>query len=243
MDRIELINTLIRIRGYRDYLEIGVKGGEAFLAVEAPRRTGVDPDLRRLKPRLQPGLRGKASRWVRRPLRQPWRFEDAELRLFELASDAYFASCQEEYDLVFIDGLHQFDQVLRDYRNAQGLLRPGGCVVFHDCNPLTARSAERERGAGNVVWNGDTWKAIYYLRERGQQIHTYDFDHGCGVAFKQTPPAEFPARDIEALHALPFEVLERDRKAAVGLRAWDEAELRRAADSAPALLPDASPPG
>ncbi len=72
MDRIQLINTLVRLRGYRDYLEIGVKGGEAFRASQVECRTGVDPDLRRLKPGLQPGLRGKVKRWIRQPLALPW---------------------------------------------------------------------------------------------------------------------------------------------------------------------------
>ncbi len=242
MDRIQLINTLIRTRGYRDYLEIGVKGGEALMAIQAERRTGVDPDLHRLKPTLQPGLKGKATRWLRQPFGQPWSHREEGLRLFEMTSDDYFANYTERYDLVFIDGLHQFDQVLYDYRNAQRVLRDGGCIVFHDCNPLTELAAERERHEGNVLWNGDTWKAVYYLREHGQQIRTYDFDHGCGVAFKQTPPADFPKSDIDRLLALPYETLDRDRAAAVGLRSWDEADLSRAAESLATSQPAAPPP-
>ena len=239
MDRVGLLNTLIRMNGYRDYLEIGVKGGEAFLQIEVEQKTGVDPELRRLKPKLQPGFKGRATRWIRGAF-GPWICEGDGLRLFEMPSDDFFERYEERFDLIFIDGLHQFDQVLRDYWNAQRVLRDGGCIVFHDCNPLTEPAAERERGDIHALWNGDTWKAVYYLRQQGQQIRTYNFDHGCGVAFKQGAPAEYPAADIQSLLELPYEVLERDRVAAVGLREWNEVDLRQASKAAPAA--HASPP-
>ena len=225
MDRIELINTLIRLRGYRDYLEIGVKGGKAFLAVEVERKTGVDPDLHRLKLRLQPGGWGRFKRMLQSAFGAAWTLEQSELQLFEMASDDYFAKRDDRYDVVFIDGLHHFDQVLHDYANAQRALREGGCVVFHDCNPLSERAAQRDREPDNPTWNGDIWKAVYALRRRGQEIWAYDFDEGCGIAFKQTPPPRISESEIEELMKLPYDVLDRDRAAAVGLREWNEKDL------------------
>ena len=34
--------------------------------------------------------------------------------------------------LVFVDGAHGYDQVVRDFENYRDLLAPGGCMVFHD---------------------------------------------------------------------------------------------------------------
>jgi predicted O-methyltransferase YrrM len=38
----------------------------------------------------------------------------------------------EQFDVVFIDGLHLFDAVLLDFCYADRLLNPGGYIVFHD---------------------------------------------------------------------------------------------------------------
>ena len=34
--------------------------------------------------------------------------------------------------LIFIDGNHDYDQVVCDFRNYRDLLAVGGCLVFHD---------------------------------------------------------------------------------------------------------------
>jgi len=149
-------------------------------------------------------------------------YESENINLYELSSDDFFVNPGETYDLVFIDGLHLFDQVLKDYTNAQQRLNPGGCIVMHDCNPLAEESAERVPSKETRVWNGDTWKAIYHLRKSGQDIDVLDFDHGCGVAFKQEVAENiWTDSDVEQLKQLPFASLEADRQAA-GLCRWDD---------------------
>ena len=43
---------------------------------------------------------------------------------------------------LFIDGLHDYDNVARDFRHFEGWVTQGGCVVFHDysdtCPGVTA---------------------------------------------------------------------------------------------------------
>lgn len=218
MDRIQLINGLIAQKGYKRYLEIGVKKGSCFESIKVAHKTGVDPDMRALKPKYE-------KNWLKRLVTKPkqgfWHHTSDNERLYELTSDDYFSRFDDQYDIIFIDGLHQFDQVLKDYVNAQNHLAPGGCVVLHDCNPLTEQAAERERSAETKVWNGDTWKAVYHLRRRGQQINVFEFDHGCGVAPKQPlPAAPWTEQDIRELKAVPFQNLANDRANAVGLIGW-----------------------
>ena len=220
MDRIQLVNTLIETHGYTRYLEIGVKKGDCFEQIKARYKTGVDPELKHLKKRYKHSIADKLKNTFNST---HWTYESEHVNLHELTSDDFFANPGETYDLVFIDGLHQFDQVLKDYTNAQRRLNPGGCIVMHDCNPLTEQSAERIRSKETKVWNGDTWKAIYHLRKAGQNIDVLDFDHGCGVAFKQDIAENiWTDSDVEQLKQLPFATLEADRRAAVGLCSWDE---------------------
>lgn len=44
MNRIEIINGLIKKNGYKSYLEIGVQAGHCFRAIECNNKIGVDPD-------------------------------------------------------------------------------------------------------------------------------------------------------------------------------------------------------
>ncbi len=44
MNRIDIINSLIKKNNYKNYLEIGVQAGHCFRAIECENKTGVDPD-------------------------------------------------------------------------------------------------------------------------------------------------------------------------------------------------------
>lgn len=44
MNRIDIINGLIQKKGYKKYLEIGVRDGSCFFAVNCESKVGVDPD-------------------------------------------------------------------------------------------------------------------------------------------------------------------------------------------------------
>lgn len=55
--------------------------------------------------------------------------ERSEFALPKLAQ-----SSPGEFDLVFIDGLHSFDQVLLDFYYANLLTRTGGYIIFDDCS-------------------------------------------------------------------------------------------------------------
>ena len=54
-----------------------------------------------------------------------------------MTSDTFFAQNDETFDLIFIDGLHIFEQVYRDIENALKVLNPNGYIICHDTNPPT----------------------------------------------------------------------------------------------------------
>lgn len=81
-----------------------------------------------------------------------------------MTSDEFFSRNQRRFDLVFIDGLHLCEQVLRDIEHSLDVLNEGGTVLVHDCLPQHERHQLRRRL--QACWTGDVWKAVVKLRER-----------------------------------------------------------------------------
>lgn len=100
-----------------------------------------------------------------------------------MTSDEFFRQTDKTFDIIFIDGLHEADQVLRDIENALRILNEGGIVVCHDMNPLSEIAQRVPREV--KVWNGDCWKAWVKLRKRDDlEMRVVDTDHGCGIIRK-----------------------------------------------------------
>lgn len=129
----------------RTYLEIGVASGQSLQhARPQTKAAGVDPAFSISHPQ---------KAWV---------------RLFNETSDEFFAkrSMQEVFgedavDLVFLDGLHTFDQTLRDLVNVERHCHASSIVLLHDILPVIPETAERERRS--IFWVGDTWKVLVLL--------------------------------------------------------------------------------
>jgi len=99
-------------------------------------------------------------------------------------SDDFFKDNKEKFDIVFIDGLHTYNQVKKDILNSLDCLKEGGIVLVHDCMPdsLSKQAVPRYR----MIWNGDVWKAIVDLRQREDlEIFTCEMDQGIGVIKKE----------------------------------------------------------
>ena len=103
-------------------------------------------------------------------------------------SDDYFNFIGDDtkFDIIFIDGLHHSDQVLKDIENSLNHLSDNGTIVCHDCLPTTEKMQERNDHGGE--WTGDVWKAIAELRvERiDLDIKVVNTDYGCGIIRKGT---------------------------------------------------------
>lgn len=101
-----------------------------------------------------------------------------------MTSDEFFENSKDNYDIIFIDGLHYADQVYKDILNSLDHLSENGFIVCHDMNPtkyeeqLIPRQTKR--------WNGDCWKALVKLRAETNNltIFTIDTDEGIGVISK-----------------------------------------------------------
>ena len=98
----------------------------------------------------------------------------------KMTSDEFFSSNNDKFDIIFIDGLHQYEQVIRDVKNSLNCLTKNGIILLHDCLPRTLWNQIYPRI--NSDWNGDVWKAIVECRTY-ENIDTYTCiaDRGIGV--------------------------------------------------------------
>ena len=99
-------------------------------------------------------------------------------------SDNFFRENKNKFDIIFIDGLHTYNQVKKDILNSINCLKDDGIVLVHDCMPdsLSKQAVPRYR----MSWNGDVWKAIVDLRQHENlEIYTCKIDQGIGVIKKK----------------------------------------------------------
>jgi methyltransferase family protein len=86
-------------------------------------------------------------------------------KLFRLSSDEFFRDRDvwaelegQPVDLAFIDGLHLFEQVLRDFLNLERFCAPESIILLHDCLPADRETSTRE--VTEKFWTGDVWKIV-----------------------------------------------------------------------------------
>jgi len=180
MTRTQVINRIIRTKGYKTYLEIGVStrnpAGYNWDEIQIESKDSVDPD---------PAARAT----------------------FPVTSDKFFARLiSRKYDLIFVDGLHVFRQVYRDITNALKWLSDDGTIVVHDCNPTMEIIQRPKRHPATNLWCGDVWKAIMKLRmeRRDLTIYTVDTDFGCGVIHRGCQTLFKPARSSGSIDRYEF---------------------------------------
>jgi len=100
-----------------------------------------------------------------------------------MTSDNFFSQNKEIFDVIFIDGLHEYEQVHRDAINALNSVNTGGYIAFHDFLPTTWKEHHVPRISGS--WTGDCWKLAVQLAESsGVEFIILDIDHGVGVMKK-----------------------------------------------------------
>jgi hypothetical protein len=148
MKRWDIINHLIKKYNYKTYLEIGLWAGECFGNIQCANKDNVDPD----------------PRWQAK---------------YQMTADEFFEKhAKQKYDLIFIDGDHSTEQVLKDIDNALKWITDSGTIVIHDC------------GESNLTQNdwpncpGPKAICIFNTIENGFKCYVVDTDNGCGVIQK-----------------------------------------------------------
>lgn len=166
MSYLDFLEILAAKRETRNYLEIGVHYGDMLARIACDTALGIDPGFI---------LAHDVTQRKRRTL------------LYRCTSDSYFAGNDTcallggGLDLAFLDGLHQFEFLLRDFYNTEAACDPNGLIVLHDCMPLnvemTTRDPEAPRTDGlSGMWTGDVWKLVPILREHRPDLDIHLVD-------------------------------------------------------------------
>lgn len=215
MNRIGIVQACLDRSTRKTYLEIGVERGLCFARIRAGTKIAVDPHLR-------------IPRWRRRLSER----RAAASHYVPLESDEFFrrhatALCPAGIDVVFIDGLHTWEQALRDVDHSLVFLAAGGVIVLHDCNPRNrvigepapSYQAFRKAHPWRIRWSGDVWKAIAMLRStrRDLDVVVLDCDYGVGLVRRGRPRAVLDAT-IDDIRAMEYEDLCRERTRLLNLR-------------------------
>lgn len=151
--RYELLNFLIRKFKLESYLEIGYQNGICYNNINISNKNAVDP---------YPNVK-----------------TDSTLKIMK--SDDFFKINTRKYDIIFIDGLHTYEQVKEDFKNSINILNSDGFIVLHDMNPSSEERAKSFNDGG--VWNGDCFKLAidFYNGYHDFEYMTLDIDQGCMV--------------------------------------------------------------
>ena len=132
---------------------------------------------------------------------------------FCMTSDEYFYNNFEVFDIIFIDGLHEYQQVKKDFENSYRVISANGFIILHDCNPIGEEftSVPRE----TKVWYGDVYKFAAQLGTNWLSFKTIDMDCGCGVFMPNTQ--EYALREVPT-----WEHFEQNRDRLLNLISWED---------------------
>ena len=187
------------------YLEIGVNRGETFHNIKAARKVAVDPEfLFDVTAYAVPGTTD----------------------FHQTTSDEYFASeagRKARFDVIYLDGLHTFEQTLRDLMNAILSLNKDGVIIIDDVLPnsydaslpdITQVAALRHQAPAvgatwstDGSWMGDVYKLVFFIETFMQRwsYATVAENHGQTVLWRNTrATSEIAPRTMEDLCRLDF---------------------------------------
>lgn len=186
------------------YLEVGVLEGQTFDQVPATRKVAVDP-MFRFDPveaaRTRPGC-----------------------EYHPVPSDEYFdriVGADEQFDVIYLDGLHTFEQILRDLLNSLPHLQPRGVIVVDDTRPPTHLSAIPDRqdfltikkrtASTDSRWMGDVFRVVYFVETFLPELSfaTIANNHGQTV-FWRTRRTEVAPRTMAEVARITFDDLALD---------------------------------
>jgi hypothetical protein len=152
---INRLNKICENFGVSKYLEVGVNKGHTFSGVNCKNKEAVDPNFL-----FDYDQRQKA-------------FENE--KFFNVTSDVFFNKyASGSYDLIFLDGMHEFCQTLRDWCNAINYTHSGSIIIIDDTVPSDAYSSypdqemcielrKNDTKLNKGAWHGDVYKVIFFI--------------------------------------------------------------------------------
>ncbi|MEM9787791.1 MAG: class I SAM-dependent methyltransferase [Pseudomonadota bacterium] len=142
------------------YMEVGCRSGKSFAQVQS-KTIAVDPvfSIRRNVVGVKP-----------------------ELHLIQKTSDDFFQTGFLEkhgikISLAFLDGMHLFEFLLRDFIATERNSNPDSIILLHDCCPWTQGMTTRDiDNLPDGPWTGDVWKLVPILQKYRPDLKIDVFD-------------------------------------------------------------------
>jgi hypothetical protein len=152
---IRRIKQIAQHVGARSYLEVGVNRGRTFHGLDFERKVAVDPSFK---------------------------FDVADYRregveFHQMPSDEYFSrhALPQKFDVVFLDGLHTFQQTFRDFCNSLACAHDRTVWLIDDVLPIDVYSAwpiqaeavrfRKNAGGEGAAWHGDVFKVVFAIHD------------------------------------------------------------------------------
>jgi hypothetical protein len=134
------------------YLEIGTFSGKSLSKVNCS-SIAIDPGFR-----ISSDVIGKKPMTL----------------FYQMTSDNFFQKFSptsilgRKIDLAFLDGMHLFEYLLRDFFNTEKHCAQNSIIMLHDCLPTNVEMTSRKRLSG--AWTGDVWKVPMILKRYRPEI-------------------------------------------------------------------------
>jgi hypothetical protein len=191
--RKAVVQSVLELFESPSYLEIGVQKGKTFNSVHAREKVAVDPKFLFDYAAVAADVPGTS--------------------FHETTSDDYFgriAARDAAFDVVYIDGLHTFEQTLRDLVNSISLLKPQGVIIIDDVFPSSysaslpvkaeAKALIRATGEISNAWMGDVYRLVFFVESFCQQFSysTVNNNHGQLVMWRE-PRQDFVSRNLKEI--------------------------------------------
>jgi O-methyltransferase len=153
VDVCEFIGSLIKMTGAANVLEIGVFEGETSVKmIEAlpygGKYTGID-----INDYLNHDLNSFGA--------------DVEFILGE-SIQVMQGMDPEQFDLIFVDGNHGWDNILPEFKEAERIIKPGGIMAYHD-----------------TIHIADVKKLMEYAAQYNYNVITLNTSEGRGLSLIQ----------------------------------------------------------
>jgi hypothetical protein len=164
----KVLDRLHKILKPKTYFEIGTLYG-ATLALSRCASIAVDPKF---------------------DLKIPALLDKTELHFYQQTSDDFFGSNSPSsifgrpIDFAFLDGMHLFEYLLRDFLHTEAHCKNNSIICMHDCMPTDSYVGRRdgndrkwmETSSHPEWWAGDVWKTAAILLRFRPDLKIYAFN-------------------------------------------------------------------
>jgi hypothetical protein len=153
------LNALSKINSASKYLEIGVHKGNTFTQVDIPQKIAVDPQFQF----------------------DVQNYSNQNTIFHEVTSDFFFSTLASEhgrFDLIYLDGLHTFEQTFRDFCASLSNSHSQTIWLIDDTYPINwlaaspnpslvrrLRKFRKYLGIKKQGWMGDVFKVVFAIHD------------------------------------------------------------------------------